>query len=73
MPSNTYTTDNCTYTTIWNSDVVTSVTLGSHTFNRIQILKILAKNNHPVDYPYKEKDIDRIVTALCLARLDGAL
>lgn len=75
MPSTTYTTDNYTYTTNWNNDVVMSLTLGDRTFSRVQILNILAWKTPPsfFDYPYKEKDIGTIVTALCLARLDGAL
>lgn len=80
MPSNTYTTDSYTYTTDWHSGSVMSITLGDRTFNRVQILNLLKYSRvpythplHALDYPYLEKDIDKIVTAIVLARLDGAL
>ena len=70
MPSNTYTTDRCTYTTRWNEDIITSITIGDRTFNRVQILHALKAQN---GYPYLEKDIDEIVNAIILARLNGDL
>lgn len=80
MPSNTHTTNNYTYTTDWNDDVIMSITFGDRTFYRAQILKYSKYSGvpytHPLyalDYPYRKKDIDKIVTALCLARLDGVL
>ena len=70
MHYTTCTTDNYTYTTIRNSDVIKSLTLGDRTFDRVQILHALKAQN---GYPYLEKDIDEIVNPIILARLDGAL
>jgi hypothetical protein len=82
MPSQTYTTDNYIYTTDWDDGRVMSVFIGSTYIHRAKLVMILDRimDTHeypyittPVDYPYIEKDIDKIVNMLVLARLNGDL
>jgi hypothetical protein len=82
MPSQTYTTDNYIYTTDWEYGRVTSVTIGGTYIHREKLVDILDRMRYrseypyitaPVDYPYYEKDIDKIVNLLVLARLNGDL
>jgi hypothetical protein len=82
MPFNTYTTDNYIYTTDWDYGRVTSVTIGDTHIHREKLVNILDRImdrseypyiTAPVEYPYYEKDIDKIVNLLVLARLNGDL
>lgn len=79
MAPKTYTTDNYTYTcdTIAvpvEYDAVASVTIGERTFNRAQLLNILSTETpHNIEYPFLRKDIDKIITFICFAQLNGAL
>jgi hypothetical protein len=80
MTSQTYTTDNYIYTVHWNDRRVTSVTIGGTYIHREKLVSILDRIidrseypyiTAPVDYPYIEKDIDKRVNLLVLARLNG--
>jgi hypothetical protein len=76
MPSQTYTTDNYIYTTDWEYGRVTSITIGGTYIHREKLVHILDRHDSAVtsvEYPYYEKDIDKIFNLLVLARLNGAL
>ena len=65
-----------TYTTDWNDGCVTSVTIGGTYIHREKLVRILDRHDSAVtsvEYPYYEKDIDKIVNLLVLARLNGDL
>ena len=74
MTSLTYTTDNYIYTVHWNDGRVTSITIGGTYIHREKLVNILERIvDSPVEYPYYEKDIDKIVNLLVLTRLNGAI